>query len=576
MRIFNEFDQILKLPSQEADQGWSLLELYRLVIERQNIGLMIGRKSEFHPLNQTMEVLLELFGRDLFLPKDAESWQVEFQPGTEQCRHFNLSRIDLGENAELIIVCDVTNNFLQVQSADRLLKEARHNATHDQLTGLANRAYLLEYAQQTLLEGKRTLERFAIFVLDLDEFKWINDQWGHNIGDQALCWVAQRLQSLCRDSDFIARQGGDEFCIIQRNVKTLVNVTSFADKLVHGLCDNFTTTKGTISTSVSIGVAVYPGDGAEVETLLHHADKALYDSKEAGRNCFRLYSRAENLQVVKEAALKTSLYAAFDKNEFQLRYQPIYEMGCGKIIGVEAFARYIPSQSPWSPLLRSDQDENKSIRSGAFLHLMERMGKGKRLFRWLARVACEDLAKWRKFPEYNKLTVSLNCSLRQLKESNILSILNENLASQKLPQDSIVIELKEDVFVSEEPNVLESLELLRASDITVVLDGLFCSDTTPLLLRKWKPDRVKLDMSRLTNKYDSMDDQEFIADLVKVARQLSGAPVHAGRVETSTQLTALEHSGCEVAQGYLFSKSLDAATITRLLSKNESMVMPSK
>lgn len=560
-------DQVVGAKSHQLDQYLSITDLYRLALEEEGIGLMTYSGSKWQPLNRYMEALIECHGYGLFAPKETERWRVQSQTGNESPRFFNLSQRFLSKDSCLIIVSDVTEHAEKVHSIEQLLEEERHNATHDFLTGLANRSYLIEYGKQILLEAHRNLERIAVFVLDLDHFKWINDQLGHDTGDQALQWVSKRLQELCRESDFIARLGGDEFCIIQRNVKVLSDVTGLAEKLVKGLCDEMTSPGGTIPTSASIGVAVYPGDGADLNTLLHLADKALYDAKESGRNCFRLYSKEQNIQIMREAVLKTSLYSAFDKNEFQVNYQPIYGVVDPTIIGFEAFLRWLPSKRPVPEILKPYLEDIKGVRADIFFHIMEKMGYGRNLFKWMVDKVCNDLAAWRMTPGHAELTLSINCSLNQIEKIDVFSLLDEALTSLGLPEDSIVLEMREDVFASQDEQVQKKLQLLRSSNIKVLLDGFISSETNLLQLRKWKPDCIKLDMTGLTRVHDTQDDHYLVTDLVTIIKQLTGVPLHAGRVESAEQFSLLRESGCEVAQGYFFSESMDGASVEDLLMK---------
>ncbi len=562
-------NQIVGEACPECDKRILHLELYRMVTEQQNIGLMIGNKSGYRPLNSIMDVYIELYGQALFLPGDATNWQVSFQPETEHSRHFDLSLVSLPEGDNLIIVADITNTVLKIESINTQLEEASHNATHDQLTGLANRAYLLEYAMQTLREAERYLGRIAIFVLDIDNFKTINDTFGHDTGDIAIRWIAERLRRLCRDSDFIARQGGDEFCVIQKNIKALDDVTGLAEKLVHGLCDTISTRYGDIAISSSIGISVFPSDGPDINTLLVHADKALYESKKNGRNCFQMYSKELNRQAVKKAAMVTSLYSAFDKNEFLLRYQPTHDVNGGGVVGLEAFVRWSPSVTPWSKHLLNEEGSSE-ISCDIFIHTVERMGRGLALLKQVVKTACQDLARWRKIAGHSNLTASLNCSLRQLMDGEFQATLDHCLQANGLPHNAILIEVIPEEFDSEDLKIQHSLDYLRSSHIPLVLDGFGCLKSSPLLLRQWKPDIIKMDMSSLDSEYGSAISSELIMDMVTMLRHLSGVPIHAGRVETGDQLSALSQGGCQVAQGFFLSKPMSAEQVTLFLKQHKT------
>ncbi len=550
------------------------LELYRIMAEEQEIGLMIGEKGEYRSLNPVMDLFIAQCSKKLFLPCDQKNWVVEFQPDTGQSRHFSLSLVDLMDGKKLVIVIEITDNVLQKERTQKLVEEARRNANHDYLTGLANRSYLFEAATQILLEATRDLSRIAVFALDIDKFKSINDTFGHNLGDDVLRRFAKSLKQLCRNSDFIARLGGDEFCIIQRNVKVLDDVTSLAEKLVQGLQDTMPAPQGEIELSSSIGIALFPGDGANIETLLQHADQALYDAKEAGRNCFRIYSKKLNQQALKKAAMITNLYSAFDKKEFYLRYQPTYNIDNGCIKGVEAFVRWRPG-TPWSKRLLTEKD-NTDIRCDVFLHLMERMGRSSTLFEWTVRTACENLAQWRKLPGHKDLTISLNCSMHQFKSTHISRVIEENLHTHNLPYNAIFLEIHEDIFNSEEPYIQKTLKDLRSLGTTLVLDGFTWSKVSPLL-RQWQPDCVKLNMKNFLKEHsDAVNNQETIADLISIAKHLSGAPIHAGYIESKEQLSVLIENGCKIVQGHLFSRSMNAKTVTDFLRQNRSVAIPSQ
>jgi EAL domain-containing protein (putative c-di-GMP-specific phosphodiesterase class I) len=185
----------------------------------------------------------------------------------------------------------------------------------------------------------------------------------------------------------------------------------------------------------------------------------------------------------------------------------------------------------------------------------------------MLQAVCKDLASWRTITGYEKLNIAINCSLQQAKKSNIYRLVHEIPRSHELPEKSIIVEMREDVFSSEDEQVVSTVELLRDSDATLLLDGFFYSDTSPLLLRKWRPDCIKVDMFSLARKYDSEDDKHLFADLVTIVKELSGAPVHAGRVESAEHLAMVQGSGCEIAQGYYLSESLDAPSVRGLLGE---------
>ncbi len=545
------------------------LEFYRIMTEQRDIGLMIGGDSGYHSLNPVMDRFIEQCGKKLFLPGNEKNWQVEFQADTAQRRHFDLSLTSLSNGDNLIVAVEVTNTVQQKRYSSRLLKEAHQSANYDQLTGLANRAHLFQTARQILLEAKRDLARIAVFALDIDKFKLINDTFGHDTGDKVLRQVAKRLKQLCRSSDFIARLGGDEFCIIQRNVRVLDDVTSLAKKLVNELHDKIPTPTGEISLSSSVGIALFPGDGAEMETLLLHADKALYEAKKAGRNRFHMYSKKLNQQAIQKAAMITGLYSAFDKHEFHLRYQPAYEIDSGQITGMEVFVHWQPAKTPWSIHLRETGD-NRDIHCEAFLPLLEQMGRGSTLFEWITQTVCEDLAQWRQLPGHENLTISINCSQHQLKTSDVTGIIEEKLYDNNLPPSAILLEIEEKIFTEKDKKIQAALKRLRSSGITLVLDGFGCSTATPLLLREWQPDCVKINMKCLRQN-EVADGPQLIADLVTMARHMSGGPIHAGCVELSEQLTALSDSGCKVAQGTLFCQTMNAIDATHFLIQDRTV-----
>lgn len=550
------------------DKKCSRLELYHLMTEQHDIGLMVGTKGEYRSLNPVMDGFIEQCGKAIFLPEEEKSQQVEFVSDTGKIRHFDLSVTHLSNGENLLVVVEVTNAVEQKQHSNRLLEEARHNANYDQLTGLANRTCLLQTARQTILESKRDLSRMAVFALDVDNFKSINDTFGHDTGDKVLSHFASQLKQFCRDSDFIARLGGDEFCIIQRNVRLLDDVTALAKKLVEGLQQSFAIPHGNILLTSSIGIALFPGDGADIETLLLHADKALYEAKKAGRNCFRIYSKKLNQQAIQKAALITGLYSAFSRDEFHLCYQPSFTIDSGQIKGAEAFIRWRPQKTPWARHLQGKGDMD--IHCETFLPLLEKMGKGATIFEWVTQTACSDLDRWRQIEGYQHLTLSLNCSLQQLKSGLVKETIEKNLDLHQLPHNAIFLEISEEIFNQQDEKIQTTLEDLRSSEITLVLEGFGCSEASPLLLRQWRPDCVKLNIKDLGKKDETFSSPQLLADLVTMARHLSGVPIHAGCVEQKEQLASLDKSGCKIAQGTLLSREMTAEEIVSFLQKKQT------
>ncbi len=416
-------------------------------------------------------------------------------------------------------------------------------AHHDALTDLANRVLLnnrLEYALGRVSGG----EMVAVHHLDLDQFKAVNDTFGHPCGDKLLRSVAERLRRLVGDSDTIARMGGDEFVIVQATISDPADATSLAQGVIDALSEPYEIDGQQAVIGVSIGISVGPGDGSNPDKLLRNADLALYRAKSDGRSTFRFFEPAMDLQMQTRRIMEQDLRKALPAGEFELHYQPVVNLASKEISGFEA-------------LIRWNHPTKGMISPAAFIPLAEEIGFIVPMGEWVIRQACATAAQW---PD--NLHVAVNISAIQFRSPGLMQVIVGALAASGLAPTRLEIEITETVLLHNKEATLAVLHQLRALGIRIAMDDFGTGYSSLTYLQSFPFDKIKIDRSFVKNITENSSSLNIVRAVAALANGM-GMTATAEGVETAEQLHSIASEGCTEMQGFLFSKPLPAFEIER-------------
>ncbi|ESX15188.1 MULTISPECIES: EAL domain-containing protein [unclassified Mesorhizobium] len=432
--------------------------------------------------------------------------------------------------------------FEDITERRRAEERMSHLAHYDTLTDLPNRSMFRERLDQAMA-GDTPL---AIFSLDLDRFKAVNDTWGHPAGDWLLKCVAERLRhSLRSDTDMVARLGGDEFAILQFNPKGSTDAEQLAKRIVAVVSQPFRDKGREMHVGISLGIALYPGDGKDADTLLKNADMALYSGKSEGRNVYRFFEPGMDALVRARLALETDLETALKRREFVLEFQPITNVASGKIVGAEALMRW---NSPTRGLVAPDDFIAAAEDSGLIVPLGE----------WALKQACSVAAGW---PP--GMRIAVNVSAVQIRSADFARSVISALAVSGVPASRLELEITETVLMDESETVLKTLRQLRELGIRIALDDFGTGYSSLGYLRRFPVDKIKIDRSFIHD-IDNKDTAAIVRTIIGLGAEL-GITVTAEGVETEAQLDVLRKAGCVEVQGFLIGMPSKAADMARLL-----------
>jgi diguanylate cyclase (GGDEF)-like protein len=418
-------------------------------------------------------------------------------------------------------------------------------AHHDALTDLANRVLLNERLEQALGRRIHRTEMVAVHHLDLDQFKAVNDTFGHPAGDKLLKIVAERLRALVRETDTIARMGGDEFVIVQAPITDPTEATSLAQAIIASISEPFDLDGHQAAIGASVGIAVGPSDGLRPDKLLRNADLALYRAKGDGRGTFRFFEPAMDLQMQTRRIVEQDLRKALPAEEFELYYQPVVNLASNEISGFEALIR-------WNHPLRG------MVAPSSFIPLAEEIGFIVPLGEWVIRQACLTAAQW---PEH--LHVAVNISAAQFRSPGLLQVIVGALAASGLSPTRLEIEITETVLLQNRDTTLAVLHQLRALGVRIALDDFGTGYSSLTYLQCFPFDKIKIDRSFVKDITENTGSLNIVRAVAALAKGM-GMTATAEGVETGEQLDKVTSEGCTEMQGYLFSRPLPVAEIERL------------
>src|SRR3984893_10626943 len=418
-------------------------------------------------------------------------------------------------------------------------------AHHDPLTDLANRVLLNERLEQALGRRIHREQMVAVHHLDLDQFKAVNDTFGHPAGDKLLKTVADRLRGLVSDTDTIARMGGDEFVIVQAPITDPADATALAQRIIERMSEPFEIDGHQAVIGASIGIAVGPGDGLRPDTLLRNADLALYRAKGDGRGTFRFFEPAMDLQMQTRRIMEQDLRKALPAGEFELYYQPVINLASNAI-------------SCFEPLSRWNHPKKGLVPPAAFIPLAEEIGFIVPMGEWVIRQACATAAQWP-----GDLHVAVNISAVQFRNPCLMQVIVGALAASGLQPTRLEIEITETVLLQNKETTLAVLHQLRSLGIRIAMDDFRTGYSSLTYLQCFPFDKIKIDRSFVKDITENTGSLNIVRAVAALANGM-GMTATAEGVETREQLDKITSEGCTEMQGYLFSRPLPVAAIERL------------
>ncbi len=422
-------------------------------------------------------------------------------------------------------------------------------AMHDMLTGLPNRVHFSNELHHAIAQSDRTRIPLAVLMLDLDRFKYVNDTFGHHIGDLLLKEVGARIAASVRETDVVARLGGDEFIVIQTNAAQPAAAITLAKKLIHALGLPYQLEGNEIISGTSIGISTYPTDAANPVDLVKHADLALYQAKNAGRGNYQRYTVALSEKKDWKKNREQAMRDALENHKFSLYYQPQIDLSNWKIINVEALLR-------WQP------DEMELVLPDDFLDLAEETGFIVKIGEWAMRQACMQVKKWQSVGMEN-LRIALNCSARQFSDPEFVGSIRPILEETGLKPSYLELEVSESLF-SSYPKIKEQLSALRNEGVHITIDNYGTGTVALIDLKEFEVDGLKIDKAFVQHLPHRRKDAAIASAIISLAHEL-GIHVGAGGVETAEQLAYLKARNCTSAQGFLFSPPMPAEKFEQLM-----------
>jgi diguanylate cyclase (GGDEF)-like protein len=429
-------------------------------------------------------------------------------------------------------------------------KQLRHLATHDALTGLPNRVLLDDRLTQAIVHSERDGHLFALLMVDLDRFKLVNDSLGHRAGDELLQETARRLTSVARAIDTIARIGGDEFVIIMNPITTREDAELVAQRVIEALKPTMRVAGVDIHTSPSIGIAFYPADGTTIESLIAHADAAMYSAKERGRNNAQCYAPGVDTQSHDKVRLQSDLHEAVALQQFELAYQPKVDVKSGAVHSVEA-------------LIRWRHPQRGLISPNDFIPLAEDCGLIGPIGQWVVGEACRQAKEWQR-AGLPAVRVAVNLSASQFRQKNLLATIREALSAAELDPSFLEVELTESAVMTDPEESVAILEQLSKMGVLVSVDDFGTGYSSMSYLRRFPIDKLKIDRGFISEIMTRPDDASIVRAIVSLAHSLRLKVVAEG-VETGDQLDFLKSLGCDQYQGFHYSTAVTPAAFEEML-----------
>jgi diguanylate cyclase (GGDEF)-like protein/PAS domain S-box-containing protein len=545
-----------------------------LMLDADTLKVIDANPASQRNLGYTLEEICALAATDLFTDGSGEpelllrklrdpnprlplEIQQRSKDGTLRSVEVVAQNLDLGTRRLLSLTAHDVSVRRKVQA--QLLEKQQHLdhlAHHDQLTGLPNRLYLAANLPGAIEEAKRTGVMLAVLFLDLDRFKHINDSRGHETGDKLLKAVSQRLRSTMRNEDVVVRMGGDEFIVVLRNVRSTDQVNDAASRITEAMAVPVIVDGRPLVTTASIGVSLYPRDGADMGELLRHSDTAMYQAKDRGRNNFQLFSPIMARRMKERMAIEMSLRTAITTGQLDVHYQPIVDISTRRVVALES-------------LLRWKHPSHGFIPPERFVAVAEEAGLIVPIGEFVLSRAVQDIARWRD-AGCVQVPVAVNISAVQLQRSNLPATITALTQSHNVSPKMLQLELTESaVFERREGRTGESNEdavaRLRELGVKIAIDDFGTGYSSLSYLKRWRVDYLKVDRSFVRDLVTDMSDLAIVGAIIAMARHLHIEVVAEG-IEGWQQLEKLRQLGCHLAQGYLLAKPVPEEQCRRYLT----------
>jgi diguanylate cyclase (GGDEF)-like protein/PAS domain S-box-containing protein len=447
-------------------------------------------------------------------------------------------------------IVGVVSVIRDITERKRVEQEIEYQAYHDALTGLANRRLFHEHLSLAVALAQRRQTLVAVLFLDLDHFKLVNDSLGHSVGDALLRQVAERLKSALRDGDTVARVGGDEFTVVLQEIARREDAALVAEKVLRTIAEPAEVSGHRLYVTTSIGITVYPDDGEDAETLLKHADTAMYRAKSEGRNTYQMATRELSASTHERMAVENGLHHALEAGEFELLYQPQIDSETMQITGMEA-------------LLRWKHPQRGLILPESFIRVAEERGLILPIGEWVLRRACQEARRLQDLG-HPHFRVAVNISARQFRDPLLLAAVESALAESGLQPQSLELEITETVAMEDVDLTLTTLAQLRSLGVAIAIDDFGTGHSSLAYLKRFPLDALKIDRSFVADLPDKFEDAAIVSSVIQLANGL-GLRVVAEGVERREQLDFLLEAGCREVQGYYFSYPVRTVDIEVLL-----------
>jgi diguanylate cyclase (GGDEF)-like protein/PAS domain S-box-containing protein len=497
---------------------------------------------------QEMRYLIErVYGIDHRI--DQGEHVIRCKDGSLRTWHFSAAPVgELSDGRRYVV--SMAQDVSERQAAQEKIE---FQAFHDALTGLPNRLLAKIHLDQAILKADRTNDKVALLFLDLDNFKSINDSLGHVIGDALLKAASVRLIECLRDTDTLSRQGGDEFLIVLNEMRDTESISMVANKLLARFSDPFVIDLHEFSISLSIGVAVYPTDGGDFDTLLKQADTAMYQAKESGRNTYRFHTSQMNVDAMEHLRVRNGLRHALESDEFVLHYQPQINLATGAVVGAEA-------------LIRWNHPELGLVTPGRFISIAEDSGLIVPIGEWVLSEACKQAVEWRK-AGLPALLMAVNFSAVQFKRGNVEASVAQALNDSGLDPAMLELELTESILIKDTEKVLATVQRLKALGIKLSIDDFGTGYSSLSYLKKFNVDKLKIDQSFVRDMADDPNDAAIVIAIIQMAKSLKLLTIAEG-VENWRQLSLLRIQHCDEVQGFYLARPMPGDEFVKFVLKS--------
>lgn len=465
------------------------------------------------------------------------------------------TQVDITEQKQLEEKIKSANIKLKHEIKERVhaQHELAHLAKHDPLTSLPNRIYFYEQLQEAISRAEMEDDAIAILMVDLDNFKQVNDTLGHPVGDRLLVDVSDRLNSIVNKNYFLSRFGGDEFVVILEGCSDNFIIDAYAKEIIDLMSQPFQLDGQEIRIGCSIGITLYPDDGKESDRLIQDADIAMYHAKDQGRNMFKYFTEEMDQSITEKVTLKNMLHGALERNEFEIRYQPQVKVKTGRVTGLEALLR-------WNP------ETGESVSPDKFVPLLEETGLIAEVGVWVLQQACQQI-RFLHNKGLKQITVAVNLSPRQFLQEDLADTIESVLMDTGIESKYLEFEITENIFMEDLDLIRKTMLRLKEIGVKITLDDFGTGYSSLGYLKRFPINGVKIDKEFIDDIAENNDSRELVTAIIAMANGLNLDILVAEGVEKESQLNLLRDYACPTYQGFLYSKPLAAEDMRTLLLK---------